>query len=114
MKRILVLAATALSLYSMGPAMADSMLGETREPPQQHQSPAPQVARRYQPIRNGYNLQPTQSEIAKPDISAEDGKVVDELYRKLMQEERARYPDLFRSPKSEPAAEPPTSSKDPR
>jgi len=111
MKRILALAVVAVSLYSMSSAMAESRLGETKAPLQQHQAPAPQVTRQHQPIWNGHNLQPTQRELAKPDVSDTDGKVVDRLYRELIQQERARYPDLFRHPTNEPAAEPPTSSK---
>ena len=100
-KKTLVLAAMALGLYSMGPAMAESRLGDRQGPATPHEAP-----RRYQPIENGFNLQPAQSELAKPDVSAEDAKVVDELYGKLMQEERARYPELFRHPASEPGAKP--------
>jgi hypothetical protein len=111
MKRILALAVVAVSLYSMGSAMAESRLGETNAPLQQHQAPSPQVTRQHQPIWNGHNLQPTQHELAKPDVSDTDGKVVDRLYRELIQEERGTYPDLFRDPTSKPAAEPPTSSK---
>lgn len=132
MKRTLVLATIALSLYSMGPAMADSMLGDRQVHVSRHDGPvesrirktdgprrpshstAPEVPRRYQPITHGFDLQPTQSELPTPDVSAGDAKVVDELYRKLMQEERARYPDLFRRPASQPAAASPTSPKDSR
>ena len=110
-KRTLVLAAIALSLYSMGPAMANSMLSETKAPQQRHQTLAPQMPRRYQPIRNSHNLQPTRNKLAKPDVSAADGKVVDNLYRELMQEEMVRYPALFRHPTTKPAAMPLSSSK---
>lgn len=111
MKRILVLAAIALSLYSMSSAMAESRLGETNAPLLQHQAPAPQVTRQHQPIWSGHNLQPTEGELAKPDVPDADGKVVDRLYRELIQEERATYPDLFRDPTSKPSAEPLTSSE---
>ncbi len=132
MKGTLVLAIIALSLYSMPPAIAESTLGDpqahvsrhdrpvesriqkTDGPRRPSHSPAPEVPRRYQPITHGFDLQPTESELAEPDVSAADAKVVDELYRELMQEERARYPDLFRRPASQPAAASPTSPKDSR
>ena len=106
-KKTLVLAAIALGLYSAGPAMAESRLGD-------HQGLAPphQAPRQYQPIQNGFDLQPNESELARPDVSDQDGKVVDELYRKLMQEERARYPELFRSPASGPVTAAPTPPED--
>jgi len=110
-EKILVLAAIGLSLYSMGPVMANSMLSEPKAPQQRHQTLAPQVPRRYQPIRNSHNLQPTRNKLAKPDVSAADGKVVDNLYRELMQEEMVRYPALFRHPTTKPAAMPLSSSK---
>jgi hypothetical protein len=110
-KRILVLVAIALSLYTRSSAMANSMLSETKAPLQRHPTLAPQVPRRYQPIRNSHNLQPTRNKLGKPDVSAADGKVVDNLYRELMQEEMARYPDLFRHPTTKPAAMPLSSSK---
>ena len=97
----LALVAMALGLYSVGPALAESRLGDLQGPATPHEAP-----RQHQPIRNGFNLQPTQSELGRPDVSAEDAKVVDELYGKLIQEERARYPALFRHPASEPGAKP--------
>ena len=100
-KKTLALAAMALGLYSVGPALAESRLGDRQGPATPHEAP-----RRHQPIQNGFNLQPTQSELARSDVSAEDAKVVDDLYRKLMQEERARYPELIRHPASEPGAKP--------
>ena len=106
-KRTLVLAAMVLSLYSVGPAMAESRLGDRQGPAIPHEA-----SRQYQPIQNGFSLQPNQSELAMPDVSDQDGKVVNELYRKLMQEERARYPELFRSPASGPGAAAPTPPED--
>lgn len=106
-KKTLVLVAMVLNLYSVGPAMAESRLGDRQGPATLHEA-----SRQYQSIQNGFNLQPNQSELAMPDVSDQDGKVVDELYRKLMQEERARYPELCRSPASGPGAAAPTLPED--
>lgn len=107
MKKTLVLAAMVMGLYSVGPAMAESRLGD-----RQGLATAPEAPREYHPIEHGFDLQPSESELARPDVSDQDGKVVDELYRKLMQEERARYPEIFRDPSSGPRAAAPTPPED--
>ena len=104
MKKTLVLAAIALGLYSVGSAMAESRLGD-----RQGLATPPEAASQYHPIENGFDLQPSEGELARPDVSDQDGKTVDELYRKLMQEERARYPEIFRDSGSGPGAAAPTA-----
>jgi hypothetical protein len=47
-------------------------------------APSPYVQRQVAPIVNGHRIQPTASDLAQPDISEQSAKVVDELYRQLM------------------------------
>ncbi|HLI13103.1 MAG TPA: hypothetical protein VKY65_16035 [Alphaproteobacteria bacterium] len=57
--------------------------------------PAPQApGNRFHPIQNGHRVQPSQGDLAKPDVSQHDAEIVDRLYRELMQEEHQRYPNL--------------------
>jgi hypothetical protein len=74
-----------------------SALAGPQEPVQsQSQSQSRPATSGHQPIVNGHELQPSQSELAKPDVSDSDAKTVDDLYQKLMKEEAARYPTLLR------------------
>ena len=67
MKKTLALAAIALGLYSVGPAMAESRLGDRQGLSTPHEAP-----RRHQPIQNGFDLQPSEGELARPDVSDQD------------------------------------------
>jgi hypothetical protein len=42
------------------------------------------VERHIAPIVNGHRMQPTAADLAQPDISERSVKIVDELYRQLM------------------------------
>jgi hypothetical protein len=47
-------------------------------------APSPYVERHTAPIVSGHRIQPTPANLARPDISERSARVVDELYRQLM------------------------------
>jgi hypothetical protein len=47
-------------------------------------APSPYVERHAASIVNGHRIQPTPADLARPDISERSARVVDELYRQLM------------------------------
>jgi hypothetical protein len=47
-------------------------------------APSPYVERHTAPIVSGHRIQPTPADLARPDISERSARVVDELYRQLM------------------------------
>jgi hypothetical protein len=47
-------------------------------------APSPYIERHTAPIVSGHRLQPTPADLARPDISERSAKIVDELYRQLM------------------------------
>ena len=47
-------------------------------------APSPYVERHTASIVNGHRIQPTPGDLARPDISERSARVVDELYRQLM------------------------------
>jgi len=51
-------------------------------------TPPPESQDRAQPIFGGHDLQPRAGELGKPDVTSKDAQTVDELYQKLIDEER--------------------------
>jgi hypothetical protein len=49
---------------------------------------SPYVERHMAPIVSGHRIQPTPADLARPDISERSARVVDELYRQLMNSSR--------------------------
>jgi hypothetical protein len=47
-------------------------------------APSPYTERHTTPIVSGHRIQPTPADLARPDISERSARVVDELYRQLM------------------------------
>jgi len=67
---------TAFALATAHPAAADGAAGRD--------APSPYVGRHMAPIVRGHRIQPTQADLARPEISERSARVVDELYRQLM------------------------------
>ena len=67
---------TAFALATAHPAAANGAAGRD--------APSPYVGRHMAPIVRGHRIQPTQADLARPDVSERSARVVDELYRQLM------------------------------
>jgi len=66
----------AFALATAHPAAANGAAGGD--------APSPYVGRHMAPIVGGHRIQPTPADLARPDVSERSARVVDELYRKLM------------------------------
>jgi hypothetical protein len=67
---------TAIALATAPPAAAHGAADRD--------APSPYLERHTAPIVSGHRIQPTLADLARPDISERSAKIVDELYRQLM------------------------------
>ena len=67
---------TAFALATAHPAAANGAAGGD--------APSPYVGRHMAPIVGGHRIQPTPADLARPDVSERSARVVDELYRQLV------------------------------
>jgi hypothetical protein len=74
-------AALAVAVAAALPATASAQDMDQSTPPPESQD-------RGQPIVGGHDLQPRAGQLGKPDVTSKDAKTVDELYEKLIEEER--------------------------
>ena len=85
-----------------------TLSARAQETGQQYSPPG--KANQGEPIVGGHKLQPREGELGKSDVTNKDAKTVDDLYKKLIEEERQRG-NL--SPSSGAGAGKPPAAKNP-
>ncbi|HEY6334564.1 MAG TPA: hypothetical protein VI113_01645 [Alphaproteobacteria bacterium] len=81
-----IAAAAAAALLVFAAAAASPLPAPAQDTDQP--TPPPESQDRAQPIVGGHDLQPRAGELGKPDVTSKDAQTVDELYQKLIDEER--------------------------
>jgi len=78
-----VAAASLLMLAAAFSASAQDVPTPAEQPPENQGAPRPTEG-----IEGGHRFQPTPGALGKPDVSSQSAKTVDELYKKLIQQEK--------------------------